>query len=83
MYFDLHADGDRAAKETERKSSSCVGIKVAPTVLEEVQRRRASSHSPVAELGWYAATGATASGIQLQQLLTENGCPLPLRVRSN
>ena len=80
-YLNVYAESDWAAKETERKSCSCVVIKLDRLCSKRVQRRKACLSSDAGDL--YAATRAAACGIQPQQFLTEIGCPFPLCVHGD
>ena len=77
-YFDALADGNWAATETERKSSSCVAIRLGKSVLETSLKTPGVITFSSGEVELYAATRAAACGIQLQQFFTEIGCQLPL-----
>ena len=81
-YLDVSADSEWVAKETERKSSSCVVIRLG-TLLGTSSTTQGVIYlflsSGEAEL--YAAIGAAACGSQLQQFLPGIGCPLPLRAQ--
>ena len=79
-YLDVYGESDLAAKETERKSSSCVVIKLGPSVLETSSTTHGVISLSSGEPEMYAANEAGACGIQLQQFLTEVVFPLPLRL---
>ena len=68
--LDAYADGDWAAMETERKSSSCVVIRLGQLVLETSPTTQGVISLSSGEAESYAASRVAACGIQLQQFFT-------------
>ena len=82
-YLDAYAESDWTAMETERKSSSCVVIRLGQSVLETSSTTQGVFCLSSGEAELYAATRAATCGIQLKQFLTEIGCQIPLRVHGD
>ena len=67
-YLDSFAESDWAAKETERKSSSCLVIRLGKSGLEASATSLSNG-----EAEWYVATRAAACVNQLHHFLQEIG----------
>ena len=77
------ADSDWAGDHIERKSTSCVVLRLGPYTLETSSVTQVVIALSSGEAEFYAANRAAAAGIQMKQFMVEMGVAVNLRVWSD
>ena len=83
MYLDAIGDSDWASKELERKSSTCVVMRVGESTLETSSTTQGVIALSSGEVEFYASARAAACGLQLKHFFKEVQFPVELRVWSD